>query len=309
VRSDLPSLATDRLWLAPLGPDHAADLHGLFGDPEALHYWHEPATASPMETAARVDRMVANSAATWAFGERGSGVALGETGFVNGLEADGHAGFGYSLRRSAWGRGYTAEASRAALDWGFTTVGIARAELWIHRDNVRSRAVAAKLGCSQRAQTLFVQDGEVAVRTVYGVTAAEWRGEPETGAHYGIEPVVTVGDVPAAIAWWVAVLGFRLAFAHGEPPTYARVVPDPGWHGAAGVDLALAGPSGPAAGGSTVGIMVPDADAVAARAEACGATVLQGPTDYPWGRRQVELADPDGNHVRILAMLVRPDAR
>jgi predicted enzyme related to lactoylglutathione lyase len=87
------------------------------------------------------------------------------------------------------------------------------------------------------------------------------------------------------------------------------VVPDPGWNGTAGVDLALAGPTGPAAGRSTVGITVPSADAVAARAETCGATVLQGPTDYPWGRRQVELADPDGNHVRILAMLVRPGDR
>jgi RimJ/RimL family protein N-acetyltransferase/predicted enzyme related to lactoylglutathione lyase len=304
VHPDLPALATDRLWLAPLSPDHAADLHDLFGDPEALRYWHEPATASPGETAGVVARMVANSAATWAFGERGSGVALGETGFVNGLDAGGHAGFGYSLRRSAWGRGYTAEASRAALDWGFAEVGIARAELWIHRDNHRSRRVAAKLGCSQRAQTLFVHDGALAVRTVYGVTAAEWRGEPEAAAHYGIEPVVTVGDVPAAIAWWQDVLGFRLAFAHGEPPTYARLSPDPGWHGATGVDLALGGPTGPAAGGSTVGITVPDADAVAARARASGATVLQEPTNYPWGRRQVELADPDGNHVRILAMLV-----
>jgi len=145
---------TDRLWLAPLGPNHATDLHDLFGDPDALRYWHEPATAGPAETSARITRMVADSAATWAFGEQGSGVALGETGFVNGLEAGGHAGFGYSLRRSAWGRGYTAEASRAALDWGFATVGIARAELWIHRDNLRSRAVAVKLGCSQRAQTL-----------------------------------------------------------------------------------------------------------------------------------------------------------
>jgi RimJ/RimL family protein N-acetyltransferase/predicted enzyme related to lactoylglutathione lyase len=299
----LPALETPRLWLAPLATDHAADLHELFGDGEAMRYWHHGPAASPAASAEIVRRMIAADAATWAFGERGSGTALGETGFVNGLEAGGHAGFGYSLRRAAWGHGFTAEAARAALDWGFREIGVARAELWIHRDNRRSRRVAEKLGCSQRAQTLFNHRGELAVRTVYGVTAEEWRGEPECAGHYGVEPVLAVRDVARAVAWWVDVVGFRSAFAYGEPPTYAIVAGSPGWHGTTGVHLSLRPDD--EAGRGVVDVTVADADAAASRARAHGATVVDGPTDFPWGRRQVELADPDGNHVRIAAPIIR----
>jgi RimJ/RimL family protein N-acetyltransferase/predicted enzyme related to lactoylglutathione lyase len=303
MRSDPPGLETERLWLAPLGAGHAADLHELFGDPEALTWWHHPAAGSRDGTAEIVARMAANNAATWAFGEHGSTEALGETGFVNGLEAGGHAGFGYSLRRSAWGRGVTVEASRAALDWGFREIGIARAELWIHRDNRRSRRVAEKLGCSQRAQGLFNHHGTLAARTVYGITAAEWRGEPEWAEHYGVEPVLAVTDVARAAGWWAQVLGFRTSFLYGDPPTHGGVATRPGWAGTTGVQLSLR-PAGET-GRGTVYVAVPDADAVAARARDAEATILSGPTDLPWGQRQVELADPDGNHVRVAAPIIR----
>jgi ribosomal-protein-alanine N-acetyltransferase len=311
----VPSLVTERLWLAPLAARHAEDLHGLFADGEALRYWHHGPMATVAETRDLVAAMIVNGAATWAFGELGSEVALGETGFVNGLEPEGHAGFGYALRRAAWGRGYTAEASRAALDWGFGEVGIARAELWIHRDNRQSRRVAEKLGCSRRSESLMGHGGELAVRTVYGVTAAEWSGlrgpNAETGVDdwagcYGIQPVLAVRDVDRAMVWWTDVLGFRPGFTWGDPPTYGAVRPQPGWLGTPGIDLSRAADGEADAGRSTVIVAVADVDAVAHRARAAGATVLIPPTDYPWGQRQLELADPDGNRVRVVAPIVHP---
>jgi RimJ/RimL family protein N-acetyltransferase/catechol 2,3-dioxygenase-like lactoylglutathione lyase family enzyme len=326
LMTGVPSLVTERLWLAPLAARHADDLHELFADGEALRYWHHGPMATVAETRHLVAAMIVNGAATWAFGELGSEVALGETGFVNGLEPEGHAGFGYALRRAAWGRGYTAEASRAALDWGFANVGIARAELWIHRQNLQSRRVAEKLGCTHRSETLMDHRGELAVRTVYGVTAAEWSGlrgpnaetglrgpNAETGvadwsACYGIQPVLAVHDVGRAITWWTDVLGFRPGFTWGDPPTYGAVRPEPGWFGTTRIELSLTadGEAGAGAGRSTVAVTVADVDAVAHRARAAGATVLIPPTDYPWGQRQLELADPDGNRVRVVAPIVRP---
>lgn len=47
-------------------------------------------------------------------------------------------------------------------------------------------------------------------------------------------------------------------------------------------------------------VTVPDVDAAAAKLEAAGVPLLNGPQDRPWGIRTVAFADPDG-HVWELA--------
>jgi lactoylglutathione lyase len=48
---------------------------------------------------------------------------------------------------------------------------------------------------------------------------------------------------------------------------------------------------------------VPDADEVAARAIAAGATLLAPPSDKPWGRRVAYLRDPNGVVVELASPL------
>jgi ribosomal-protein-alanine N-acetyltransferase len=285
----VPDLSTERLWLRPLRPDDAADLHAAYGDPECLRHWHHGPSADVAATREVLERLAAHEA-HWGFGTHGDATVLGHTGFVNGFEAGGHAGFGYLLRRDRWGEGLVVEASAAALAHGFDAVGIARAELWINRDNHPSVRVAEKLGCRRRA------DG--AARYVYGLTAEQWRGEEEPPpGHLGAEPLLGVRDVAAAVRWWVDVLGFRAGFAYGDPPTHAGVLAAPGWTGGPRVQLTqrAAADLRP----STVYVTVSDLDAVAERALAAGATVVTPLGVRPWGVRELELADPDGNVVRV----------
>jgi uncharacterized protein YndB with AHSA1/START domain/predicted enzyme related to lactoylglutathione lyase len=65
----------------------------------------------------------------------------------------------------------------------------------------------------------------------------------------------------------------------------------------------------PAAGpaGVAVSFLVYDVDAVTARAEKAGATVVDAPADQPWGERQAVLTDPDG-HVFCLVGATGPAA-
>jgi RimJ/RimL family protein N-acetyltransferase/uncharacterized glyoxalase superfamily protein PhnB len=283
----LPDLSTERLWLRPLHPDDAEDLHAAYADPECLRYWHHGPTTTLDETREWVRRLV-DGDGQWAFGlHDGDPSVLGYVGFVNGLERAGHAGFGYLLRRSSWGNGYTAEAARAALGHGFDVVAIARAELWIQRANRQSVRTAEKLGCRLRS------DGPT---LVYGLTAEQWRGEDDPPpAHRGAEPILGVRDVAAAVRWWVDVLGFRAGFQYGDPPTHAAVLAAPGWTGGPRVQLTLQAEPVPA----TVYVVVTDVDAVAARAVAAGATVVTPLGRRPWGVREIELADADGNRVRL----------
>jgi RimJ/RimL family protein N-acetyltransferase/catechol 2,3-dioxygenase-like lactoylglutathione lyase family enzyme len=286
-----PSLTTERLWVRPVREEDAGELHVAYADADALQWWHRSPSVTIADTDEAVRALVHVDAAQFAIGVHGDGTVLGHVGFVNGLEADGHAGFGYLLRRAVWGRGYVTEASRAVLGWGFDVVGVARAELWFHRDNWRSIHVARALGAIRR--------GETTVGAIYGLTAEQWRGEPDPAPlHLGAEPILRVTDVAAAVRWWVDVLGFRAGFTWGDPPTHAGVLADPGWSGLHRVQLTQR----PAeeAGGSTVYVPVGSGllDALAERAVVAGATVVEPLGDRPWGRESA-LADPDGNRIRL----------
>jgi RimJ/RimL family protein N-acetyltransferase/catechol 2,3-dioxygenase-like lactoylglutathione lyase family enzyme len=287
-----PDLSTERLWLRPLRAEDAEDLHFAYSDPQCLRYWHHPATTTLDETRDRIRGLVADDG-HWAFGLHGDGAVLGYTGFVNGLWADGHAGFGYVSRRASWGNGYVAEASRPALGYGFDTVRVARTELWIQRENAQSVRVAEKLGCTRR--------NDAAVGLVYGLTAEQWRGEPDpTPVHHGAEPVLAVADVPAAIRWWVDVLGFRAGFVVGDPPVYAAVLAGPGWAGSSRVQLS--GRADGAAGGSEVFVPMPRdrLDDLAARVAQLDDVIVLSPLErQPWGGRELVLDDGFGNRVRL----------
>lgn len=290
---ELPGLTTDRLWLRPLRVDDARDLHEAYGDAECLRFWHHPPSASLDDTVGEVAHLVEHED-HWAVGAPGDETVLGYVGFVAALAPGARSGFGYLLRRAAWGRGYATEAARAALGHGFDDVGIAAAELWIRRDNRASIRVAAKLGASLRHPASLYGLPHL----VHGVTAEQWRGAAEpVPAHYSAEPIVAVSDVAAAVRWWTEVLGFGIDFVYGDPPTHAGVLAAPGWTGGPRVQLSQR-PSDEI-GGATVYVTVSDVDALAERAISAGTTVVTPLGRRPWGAHEIELADADGNRIRL----------
>lgn len=52
----------------------------------------------------------------------------------------------WRLGRAHWGKGYAVEAARAALDFGFATLGLAEIVSFTALPNMRSRAVMERLG-------------------------------------------------------------------------------------------------------------------------------------------------------------------
>lgn len=57
-----------------------------------------------------------------------------------------HVEIGWRLARAAWGRGYAAEASAAALADLFTRIGLGEVLAYTSHDNARSQAVMRRLG-------------------------------------------------------------------------------------------------------------------------------------------------------------------
>ena len=131
---------------------------------------------------------------------------------------------------------------------------------------------------------------------------------------HGAQPVLPVPDVAAAADWFVRVLGFTLDFLHGEPPyVHGRVKLGDRSHGDPiyihlSRNEGLIQPCGETrlhVGHDIDGLhahvaaqMVAQAATQAAtQAVAQGGTVLQPPTNQPWGLREFVVQAPGGHRL------------
>jgi len=121
---------------------------------------------------------------------------------------------------------------------------------------------------------------------------------------HGLQPVLVVADVGAAVDYFVRVLGFEPDFLYGDPPTHARVKSGDGTYGqpiyihlgAADDDETGRSPSG------ELRIHVGrDVDALCAAYRDRGAAVIDGPTTQPWGLREFLILEPNGHYLRFCA--------
>ena len=132
----------------------------------------------------------------------------------------------------------------------------------------------------------------------------------DTAAHHqlhGVQPQLPVADVAAAAVWFRDVLGFSIDFLYGEPPVHGRVrvgqMGPEGWGQPIYIHLARsAGPVLPC--GETRLHVGHDIDGLHDTVKARGATVLQPPTDQPWGLREMLLQAPGGHRLRLGAEIL-----
>jgi RimJ/RimL family protein N-acetyltransferase len=175
-------LHTPRLILRTVTADDVDRLVELNGDPEVMRYLNggEP---TPREVVA--EQIIP----FWeGFYERGEGFgywvaerrADGEfLGWFHFRPGDGEGTeLGYRLRRSAWGRGYATEGSRALIDKGFTELGVDRVFAHTMTVNAGSRRVLEKCGLTLirtlPSDQVGVVEGAEQGDVEYALTRAEW---------------------------------------------------------------------------------------------------------------------------------------
>lgn len=86
-------------------------------------------------------------------------------------------GLGYGIGRVHWNRGFTTEAARAALDWGFTAFGAVRAFATADAANVGSWTVMRHLGMTHEATLRGHRTdryGHQVDEVIYGLLRQEW---------------------------------------------------------------------------------------------------------------------------------------
>lgn len=106
-------------------------------------------------------------------------------------------------------------------------------------------------------------------------------------------PIITVSDVERSLGFYRDLLRGTVAYAFPDdgPPVYVSV------H-VGGSPLGIGLDDGTSqVGGTTLWVYVDDCDHAVEHLAAAGVTVLEPPTDQPWGERVARVQDPDGNLV------------
>ncbi len=107
----------------------------------------------------------------------------------------------------------------------------------------------------------------------------------------GVTPILNVKDVEASIAYYVDQLGFHKDWDWDDPVGFASVS-----RGEVTIFLCRDGQGG---SGTWMSIWVEDVDALHDEYQRRGAIIRQAPKNFPWGCREMNVADPDGHRFRM----------
>jgi ribosomal-protein-serine acetyltransferase len=163
-----------------LTPDDDVELFALIErNRDRLRPWMswEPMTKGPADTRAFIERATAAEHDFDANGIYLEGRMAGSVGMrVDALDEKGEVG--YWLDRDAEGRGVVTRACDRMLAFAFEELGLHRVELHAATGNVRSRAVAERLGMVEEGtgRENGRIDGGFVDLVMYGILEQEWRG-------------------------------------------------------------------------------------------------------------------------------------
>jgi RimJ/RimL family protein N-acetyltransferase len=147
-------LETGRLLLREFDEGDAQAFYPLGSDPAIIRYTGDPGGGlKSVEHALEILRSHPladyrrHGFGRWACVHKADGALIGFAGLKH-LDELGELDVGYRLLPAYWGRGLATEASQAAVDHGFTRLGLGRIIGLVDPKNVASVRVLEKLGMS-----------------------------------------------------------------------------------------------------------------------------------------------------------------
>jgi len=115
---------------------------------------------------------------------------------------------------------------------------------------------------------------------------------PTTVSLLGGATVFVLEDVLRSVQHYCDVLGFHTEFTYGEPTFYAGVERD-----GVLIHLQTASETKRQPGHGALNVFVTDVDALYHELQSKGARTVKEPKDYPYGMRDFDIHDLDGNQL------------
>lgn len=164
---------TERLWLREMTPDDAPFAFELNNDPEVIRFTGDDAFAS-VEAARSFLEAYADyrkfGRGRWAVIRKDDHAFLGWCGLK--FHADsGETDIGFRLMRRYWNMGYSTEAAKACLHYGFIHLGLYSIMAQVMEPNQASIRVLEKIGMTRERACLF-DDRYPGYR--YNISKEEW---------------------------------------------------------------------------------------------------------------------------------------
>jgi catechol 2,3-dioxygenase-like lactoylglutathione lyase family enzyme len=116
--------------------------------------------------------------------------------------------------------------------------------------------------------------------------------QPSPSPLCGAATGFVVRDVLRSVEYFRDALGFHTEFTYGEPTFYAGVERD-----GVIIHLQAASETKRQPGHGAVNVFVTDVEALYRELTSRGARTLNEPKDYPYGMRDFDVHDLDGNHL------------
>jgi RimJ/RimL family protein N-acetyltransferase len=152
-----PTLETPRLFLRRWTFADRDVFRRMTQDPNTMRYLHDgaPLTDAQSDEALRstIDRYDRLGFGDWAIVEKQTGEVAGESGLDH-IEGTSTVEIGWMLLPQFWGRGFGFEAASAVKQYAAGTLGLKHLTALVRPGNLRSIALAAKLGLRETGRTL-----------------------------------------------------------------------------------------------------------------------------------------------------------
>jgi [ribosomal protein S5]-alanine N-acetyltransferase len=180
IYANIPILETERLILRRLTIDDKEDLYEYASEPMVSRFVPWEAHKS-LEDSEEFLTYITNAYAqckklSWAIELKDEQKMIGTIDFVNWVPKHYKAEITYVLSPKYWGLGYTMEAAKEILRYGFDTMQLNRVEAPIMIENKQSQRVLEKLGLKFEgtARETFLLNGEFLDLAMYSILKKEY---------------------------------------------------------------------------------------------------------------------------------------
>ncbi len=176
-------MTTERLRLRRFRPDDRAWYAAVNADAAVTRFLNPDRPFTRTESDASLATIEGHWASEgfglWAAERRDTGEPIGFIGLAKPFfvpEVLPRVEVGWRLGRAHWGHGFATEGARAAIEQGFTTLGLDQIVSITVHDNHRSQRVMAKLGLTWERAVVHPQLG--LILEVRAITGASWKPPP-----------------------------------------------------------------------------------------------------------------------------------